>query len=96
MNRWRSSSQFRSNTISGLAQVSGVQRLTIPSLLVAVEQQTGSDDRCARVCSGVSKVVAGGLQSHDDNVFGPDVDVNSEAESSPSSPVAKKPCGRVH
>ena len=65
---------------------------------MSVKQHTGSDDRCARVCSGVSKPVAG-LQSHDDNFFVSDVDVDSEVESPPpppSSPVAKKPSGRVH
>ena len=70
-------------------------------ILVTLEQLAEPDDRCA--CRRCQQVRGGGLQSDDDNniiiCWKLNGDVDSEAESPPSSPVAKRhynSCGRVH
>lgn len=44
----------------------------------------------ARAWSGVNAEVAAELQSEDETFFGSDIDIDSEAESQPSSPAAKR------
>ena len=92
---WRSSSQILfKHLFAVLLQVAGERRLTMSASSDTRAARRARRSLCmAQVCSGVCKSVAAGLQSDADNIICwdlIDVDVDSKAESSPSSPVAKR------